>query len=159
MKRRASFTLIEIVVTMALVILVGSLMTVLGNRMFQEKQFEIASKKLSEELALTESLALTYQIDITVFLKKSGKDLVLTREVDRAPPKIAFLFEKSITFSHIQLENREEILRFYGNHHKEMPPSLALKATQIKKCATIDTRFFHVYRESPVNLSSQKQVE
>ena len=112
--------------------------------MFQGKQFELSLKKVSEELALTESLALTYQIDITVLLKKRGKQLIMTREVDSAPPKIDFLFKEVLTFPGLELHEEPTIIRFYGNHYKEAPSTLTFRAKHGKKSATMDLTFFHL---------------
>lgn len=133
-------------VTIALIVMVGSLLGVAGTRMFQDKQFEISLKKLSEELALTESLALTYQVDITVVLKKRRGELILFREIDNAPPKIDFLFKETVALPGLEIPDSPTILRFYSNHHKEAPETLTFRAKHAKKTATMELSFFHLLK-------------
>jgi hypothetical protein len=79
MRHKCPFTLLEIMICLALLALLASTLLIKAKPMIEQYQFEAAAKKLVRELNLSRHLAVTCRADIELTIKKKGNKLILVR--------------------------------------------------------------------------------
>ena len=100
--QRRSFTLIEIVLCIALLSLVGGLLTYKGKDLISKSQTNSEISKLKKTLDLTQSLALSYHADIEVKLTlEDGANLKVQITSDEEAVQEVLKPYKDMNFTHI----------------------------------------------------------
>ncbi len=147
-KNRKFFTLIEILICMMLLAMAGSVAIYNGGKLLQERRFSTSCEKITSEIMLTKSLALTYQIDIKLLLVQKKGKIYLTRKTDSPPNSIKVLFQIPTAFPEIvfgKIEEEKEI-NFYGNGWIEGDDQLTLCMTShLKKQYSVNIK--HAFRK------------
>lgn len=115
LKKKSSFSLIEILICLVLLVGIGGFFSVRGYYLLGEKRSHVAMRRLADELYLTKTLALTHQIDITVILKQDSSGIIFKRETDYAPVALTKYFQKSIKLSNLVLNDGDRLVHFYSN--------------------------------------------
>lgn len=101
-RKKKTFTLIEIVIGIALLGLCAGIIGIKIFPLIEETKFEKQSQQIRVNLRVARELALTRQVDIQIIFQNSDKGLVLvTREDDR------ILLQK--TFGAFSLEDHESL--------------------------------------------------
>ena len=115
--KRKPFTLIEILVCLMLLAMAGSVVIYKGGKLLSERRFSSSIENIRSEIFLTKSLALTYQIDIDLYLQQKKGKIILKRKTDTPHPSIKALFDKEIALPEIVFgkADEEKIIHFYGN--------------------------------------------
>jgi hypothetical protein len=150
MKRRNSFTLIEILISLSILVSIGVLLATKGYSFLQERQFYASMQRLSDEIYLTKIFSATYQIDIDLHLSKDGDNIILTRITDYAPKKtLNHLFNKKEKYKNISLKDKDLYIHFYGNGFIEVEGTLLFLASsnselkrKIDLCKSRSLEFF-----------------
>lgn len=114
-KKKSSFSLLEVLICLVLLVGMGGFFSVRGYHLLGEKRAHVAMRRLSDELYLTKTLALTHQIDITITLKQGPSYIVLERKTDFAPGAVSKYFQKSIKLSNLVLKGNNREIHFYSN--------------------------------------------
>jgi hypothetical protein len=128
--RKCAFSLLEIMLSLVILVSIGSLLATKGYAFLQERQFYASMQKLSDEIYLTKVLAATYQIDIDLTLTKEGNTLLFTRTTDHIPQKkLSYLFNKKEKYKNLSLkEKKANEIHFYGNGFIELDAPLSFSA-------------------------------
>ena len=146
---RKPFTLIEIVVCMAILAIVGSVFIYKGAGLLKERRFTTSLKNITSEILLTKSIAINYQIDIHLTLEQKKGKVCLLRKVDCANSSIRGLFQSEIVFPEIifgEDDDKKEIY-FYGNGWIEGDDKLNLfMASHCKKQYSVEIK--HSFRKA-----------
>ncbi len=147
--RKFSFTLIEIMVCMILLAVMGSVMIYNGGKLLQERRFSSSCEKITSEIFLTKSLAITYQIDIHLVLEQKKGKIYMTRNTDFAPENIKSLFDSPLELPELVFGKDDEVKEFYfyGNGWIEGNEKVILSmASHLKKQYNVDIK--HSYRKA-----------
>ncbi|MDX8430864.1 MAG: prepilin-type N-terminal cleavage/methylation domain-containing protein [Candidatus Algichlamydia australiensis] len=111
MKRKYSFTLIEVMICIALMAMMGGFLAIKSGALLSKHRADSELANLKREIRLARNLSRSYQADITLSLTQTREGLQLIRSTDE--PGIQKKVIKN--FPHLNLINEEEILNFAGN--------------------------------------------
>lgn len=147
--KRKPFTLIEILVCLTLLAIAWSLLVYKGGKLLQERRFSSSCEKLTSEIFVTKSLALTYQIDIDLVLEQRNGKFYFSRKTDFAESNIRSLFQSEIVFPELVFgkEDEKKELHFYGNGWIEGDDKITLSmASHLKKQYSVEIK--HSFRKA-----------
>lgn len=115
-KRSHSFSLLEILICLVLLVGMGGFFSVRGYQLLAEKRSNAAMRTLVDELYCTRVLALTHQMDITITLRQEGSTILFERTTDFAPSSLKRHFDKPIKLTHLTLKDGpQKEIHFYSN--------------------------------------------
>ncbi len=141
--RKHFFTLIEILVCIMLLAMAGSVVIYKGGKLLQDRRFSSSCEKITSEIILTKSLALTYQIDIDLLLEQKKGKIYLTRKTDSPHHSIQALFGGETPYPEIVFGKEDEIkeIHFYGNGWIEGEEKITLSmASHLKKQYSVNVK-------------------
>lgn len=124
-RKKRSFTLIEIVLCIALLSLIGGLLTYKGKDLISKSQANAELSKLKKTLDLMQTLALSYHADIDVSLSLDDKHTLFVQiSSDEEVLKDILKPYQNLIFTHIKslgfIDNNENVhdskivLKFYS---------------------------------------------
>jgi prepilin-type N-terminal cleavage/methylation domain-containing protein len=87
MRRRRPFTLIEVMIVMAILVLIGGLFGVRGKHLVDYYAFSSSIDKIASRCRLARNLAVNYQTDVAVHVVKRNKEITVTLVSDEPPLK------------------------------------------------------------------------
>ncbi len=146
---RRAFTLIEILICMAILAIVGSGAIYKGAGLLRDRRFSTSLQKITSEIFLTKSLAQNYQTDIHLILEQKKGKVYLSRHVDSANNFLKSLFKIKVVFPEIIFGSEGDIkeIHFYGNGWIEGEDKLNLSmASHCKKQYSVEIK--HSFRKA-----------
>lgn len=116
--KKHSFSLFEIVVGLAILLMITSFVGVKGYDLIKSYRFENALQRIREELALTHQVATSYQIDIDFTLEDCKGGIQCIRSTDERLKHLVPFFKKKMTFKGVRITDVKRLpltIHFYGS--------------------------------------------
>ena len=140
-RNKRTFSLIELLVCLALITMLGGIFAFKGAQLWQHYQYQNEINRFVEALQLSRHLSQSLRADIDIELVVSPKGMWLMRDMDEPQLlKMPHYFPSQELFSHLHLEENIS-LSFHGNGGFYSPRTIEVIDKKNKK-TTIQIKKF-----------------
>lgn len=113
MRRKASFTLLEILLCLVLLTTLGVLGGYKGFSLYRERAYHAGCQRIREEIFLSKSLAANFSLDIEFTLTQTKKGVVFERKTDQPPSTVSTCFGKKTTLPFLALSPLHPVIKLH----------------------------------------------
>ena len=129
-KTRRPFSLIELIVCIAIVLMAGSLLAQKSHQLWKRHCFFRSVEKLVDELKLTNHFVQSMRADVDVKLVPTKKGIEFYRYYEEPGMlRMKRSFAKQITIPDIFIQ-KEKLLRFFGYGHRKYEKEITLDGVE-----------------------------